>query len=135
MCVHNAGRSVMAEGLFNRLAGGRGEAISAGTTPEVAPYPEVVEAMREAGIDVSEHRGRLLTDELVGSADRVITMGCSVDSQACPAIRYARVEDWGLEDPRGQSPERVREIRDEIRRRVAELIDPNTTTAADKVMP
>lgn len=112
----------MAEAFFNRRAGGRGEAVSAGTVPQEKPHPEVVETMGEVGIDVSGHAGRLLTDEMVKSADRVITMGCAVDEQACPAILYANVEDWGLPDPKGQSPERVREIRDEVARRVALLV-------------
>jgi len=122
VCVHNAGRSVMAEALFNELAAGRAEASSAGTIPGGAPHPVVVEAMREVGLDVAGHRGRLLTDDMVRSADRVITMGCAVDEQACPAVRYANVEDWGLPDPKGQPIERVREIRDEIRRRVEVLL-------------
>jgi len=122
VCVHNAGRSVMAEALFNELAAGRAEASSAGTIPGGGPHPVVVEAMREVGLDVAGHRGRLLTDDMVRSADRVITMGCAVDEQACPAVRYANVEDWGLPDPKGQPIERVREIRDEIRRRVEVLL-------------
>jgi arsenate reductase (thioredoxin) len=124
VCVHNAGRSVMAEAFANELSNGQVEAVSAGTLPSPSPHPEVVEAMREIGLDVSEHRGRLLTDEMVRSADRVITMGCSVDAGACPAILYADVEDWGLDDPKGQPPERVRQIRDEIRRRVEALLRP-----------
>src|SRR5947208_1967827 len=107
VCVHNAGRSVMAEALFNRAAGGRAEAVSAGTVPGGAPHPIVVEAMREVGLDVASHRGRLVTDELVASADRVITMGCAVDEEACPAIRYRAVEDWGLPDPKDRPLERV----------------------------
>lgn len=121
VCVHNAGRSVMAEALFNRLTDGRAEARSAGTEPGGAPHPEVVEAMTEIGLNVSGHRGLMLTDEMVASADRVITMGCSVDQAACPAILYADVEDWGLPDPKGLPPEQVREIRDEIERRVVRL--------------
>src|SRR6266536_3428963 len=122
VCVHNAGRSVMAEAMFNELADGRAEAVSAGTEPQGAPHPEVVYAMRELGIDVSSHLGLMLTDDMVASADRVITMGCAVDEAACPAILYADVEDWGLPDPKGQPPERVREIRNEIARRVADLV-------------
>jgi arsenate reductase (thioredoxin) len=121
VCVHNAGRSVMAEAFFNRLVHGRADALSAGTEPQGAPHPEVVEAMGEVGLDVSGHLGLLLNDQMVASADRVITMGCAVDEAACPAILYANVEDWGLPDPKGQPPERVREIRDEIQRRVASL--------------
>jgi arsenate reductase (thioredoxin) len=119
VCVHNAGRSVMAE-AFARAAGA--EAMSAGTVPQEHPHPEVVAAMDELGMDVSGHVGRLLTDELVSKADRVITMGCAVDEAACPAIRYRDVEDWGLEDPKGKSSGKVREIRDEIRRRVEALL-------------
>jgi arsenate reductase (thioredoxin) len=122
VCVHNAGRSVMAEALYNAMADGRGRAQSAGTIPGQAPHPEVVEAMTEVGIDVGAHRGRLLTDEMVSEADRVITMGCAVDEAACPAVLYAEVEDWGLPDPRGQPIARVREIRDEIRHRVEALL-------------
>jgi arsenate reductase len=121
VCVHNAGRSVMAEAFFNRLADGRAEALSAGTEPQGTPHPEVVRSMNEVGFDVSDHTGLLLTDEMVASAERVITMGCAVDEAACPAIVYADVEDWGLPDPKDQPPERVREIRDEIQRRVADL--------------
>ena len=112
----------MAEALFNSLADGRGEAQSAGTIPGGAPHPVVVEAMREVGIDVAGHRGQLLTDEMVRSANRVITMGCAVDDQACPAVLYTDVEDWGLPDPKGQPIEHVREIRDEIRSRVEALL-------------
>jgi arsenate reductase len=123
VCVHNAGRSVMAEALFNDLAGGHGRAWSAGTEPGGAPHPEVVAVMDEIGIDVSGHQGRLLTDEMVRSAGRVVTMGCAVDADACPAIRYAGVEDWGLPDPKGKSLDEVRAIRDEIAARVRALID------------
>jgi arsenate reductase len=123
VCVHNAGRSVMAEAFFNQAADGRALGVSAGTIPQEAPHPEVVDVMREVGIDVSNHRGRLLTDDLVRSADRVITMGCTVDSDACPAVLFANVEDWGLDDPKGQDPATVRGIRDDIRRRVNELVE------------
>jgi arsenate reductase (thioredoxin) len=122
VCVHNAGRSVMAEALFNRAAGGRATAVSAGTIPSDGPHPEVIAVMREVGLDVASHRGRPLSDGMVVVADRVITMGCAVDESACPAIRYRDLEDWGLPDPNGQPLERVREIRDEIDRRVRALV-------------
>jgi protein-tyrosine-phosphatase len=122
VCVHNAGRSVMAEALFNRAAEGRAEAESAGTEPGASPHPEVIEAMAEIGLDVSGHRGRVLTDEMVAAADRVITMGCAVDEDACPAIRYRHVEDWGLPDPKGLGVEHARVVRDEIDRRVRALL-------------
>jgi len=123
VCVHNGGRSVMAEAFARALAA---DAISAGTMPQDVPHPEVVASMREIGIDVSAHRGALLTDEMVRAADRVITMGCAVDADACPAIRYAGVDDWGLPDPKGKPPVEVRAIRDEVRARVEELVRATT---------
>ena len=112
----------MAEALFNRMARGAAEAISAGTEPQGSPHPEVVATLDEIGIDVSGHRGRQLTDELVRGAERVITMGCAVDAAACPAVRYRDLDDWGIPDPKGQSPDTVRAIREEIRERVASLL-------------
>lgn len=112
VCVHNAGRSVMAEAF----AQARGlQATSAGTVPGGSPHPEVVSAMDEVGIDVSGHRARLLTDQMVAAASAVFTMGCAVGPDACPAILYADVTDWALDDPKDQSIERVRRIRDQIR--------------------
>lgn len=122
VCVHNAGRSVMAEALFNSIAPPGMRARSAGTQPAGGPHPEVVAVMDELGTDVSAHRGEPLTDESVAAATRVITMGCAVDAQACPALRYAALEDWGLHDPKGQPLEAVRATRDEIGRRVAALV-------------
>ena len=122
VCVHNAGRSVMAEAFTNTLANGKAEGISAGTIPQDSPHPEVVLAMKEVGIDMSEHAGRMLDDALVASADRVFTMGCAVDDAACPAILYTQVEDWALLDPKGKPIEEVRAIRDEIRARVEQLL-------------
>lgn len=122
VCVHNAGRSVMAEALTNSLGAGRVRGASAGTVPGSEPHAVVVEAMREIGIDVSGHRGRLLTDDMIRAADEVITMGCAVDEDACPAIRYAMTEDWGLPDPKGLPIEDVRSIREDVRRRVEALI-------------
>lgn len=121
VCVHNGGRSVMAEAFYNLRRAPNTRAISAGTIPQDAPHPEVIEAMNAVGIDVSAHRGRMLTDGMVRDAERVITMGCAVDADACPAIRYADVEDWGLPDPKGKSPEEVAAIRDEVRARVEAL--------------
>lgn len=118
VCVHNGGRSVMAE-AFARAIGI--EAASAGTIPQAAPHPEVVDAMREVGIDVSGHVGALLTDETVAGASRIFTMGCAVDADACPAIRLKDVEDWGLDDPKGRTPDEVRAIRDQIKARVEAL--------------
>ncbi len=126
VCVHNAGRSQMAAALFNTLAAERGldwVAESAGTEPADRVHPEVVEAMGELGIDLSGARPRLLTNDAVEAADRVIAMGCQVDAGVCPAILFRGVEDWGLPDPKGRPPAEVRQIRDEIRRRVEALLD------------
>lgn len=126
VCVHNAGRSRMAEAWFNQVARQRQldlEAHSAGTIPAARPHPEVVAAMAELGVAISAVPGVSLTDAMVTTADRIITMGCQVDAEACPAIFVKGVEDWGLPDPKGQGVAAVRTIRDEIRRRVEALID------------
>lgn len=119
-CVHNAGRSQMAAAWLTALADpSKARAISAGTAPGARVHPEVLVAMAEIGIDLSSSKPRLLTDELAASAAMLITMGCG---EACPAVPGLRREDWPLADPKGQSVERVREIRDEIRDRVEDLI-------------
>jgi arsenate reductase len=121
VCVHNAGRSRIAAAYLNALAGDRYEGLSAGTEPADHPHPEVVEAMREAGIAIDDVPGTMLTYELTDLASRVIGMGCAVE-EACPALRVP-LEDWGLPDPKGQPAERVRSIRDSIRARVERLIE------------
>ena len=120
VCVHNAGRSRIAEAFFNDLARGRFHAASAGTVPADHPHPEVVAAMAEVGIDVPDVPGRLLTEELAETAGTIVTMGCNVED-ACPALTV-ETEDWGLDDPAGKSVEEVAEIRDDIERRVRNLI-------------
>jgi len=120
VCVRNSGRSQMAEAFFNRLADGNARAISAGTQPSEAVNPVVARAMLEAGVDISRNRPKALTSEMLDKADRVITMGC-LDSASCPA-RLVAAEDWGLPDPEGKTLAEVIEIRDEIERRVAELL-------------
>jgi arsenate reductase (thioredoxin) len=120
-CVHNAGRSQMAAAFFNALANPfRAHAISAGTQPGPEVHPEVVEAMAEVGIDLSGARPRKLDGGLTAGASLLVTMGCG---DACPYVPGLRVDDWPLADPKGQSMDRVREIRDEIRRRVEELLE------------
>lgn len=120
LCVHNAGRSQMAA-AFAREYGGAGiVAESAGTMPSERVHPVVVEAMLERGIDLSGARPQVLTDEMASEADRAITMGCAIED-VCPA-GLVETEDWGLEDPSGKPIERVREIRDEIERRVKALL-------------
>lgn len=131
VCVHNSGRSKMAEAFFNRMAAGRDmEALSAGTQPANSVNPTVVAAMREVGIDLSGEVPRRLTREMAQSADRVITMGCGV-AESCPA-GFLITEDWGLEDPQGQPIEKVRQIRDQIRERVATLIASLESGAPEK---
>ncbi len=124
VCVHNSGRSQMAEALFNRLAPEGMQAVSAGTQPGGALNPAAVEAMREIGIDLEAdgHRPKVMTPEMVESSVRVITMGCDVDASACPANYYV-TEDWGLEDPKDKPIEKVRQIRDRIEDKVRNLIE------------
>lgn len=129
VCVHNSGRSQMAEALLNRMADGKAVAESAGTEPTEAVNPNAVKAMQELGIDISTARPKLLTQEMVDRADRVITMGCSVE-ESCPALFLPNVEDWGLEDPAGKPLEKVRGIRDEIVRRVQALLQETQATPA-----
>jgi arsenate reductase len=119
VCLHNAGRSQMSAALFEREAGGRHEADSAGTTPAERVHPEVVEVMGELGIDVSGRVPRRLTDEAARRADVVVTMGCGDE---CPYIPGKRYLDWELEDPKGQPIEAVRRTRDEIAARVRDLV-------------
>lgn len=118
VCVGNAARSQMAEGFFNHLASGEARAISAGTAPAFRIASEAVEVMREVGIDISNHKSKGLTPEMVEQADIVVTMGCGVED--CPVVPR-RSETWDIEDPYGKPIERFREIRDDIRRRVEEL--------------
>jgi arsenate reductase (thioredoxin) len=120
-CVHNAGRSQMAAAWFNRLVDPRhAQAISAGTNPGTRVHPEVVTAMREAGVDLAGASLTKLTREVAEQAQVLVTMGCG---DACPFVPGIRIEDWPLEDPNGQPLERVREIRDEIRDRVQALLE------------
>lgn len=120
-CVHNAGRSQMAAGFFNALADRtKARAISAGTHPGERVHPEVVAAMREVGIDLSAEKPKRLTPELAAGARLLITMGCGDD---CPVVPGVVRDDWPLQDPKGQGIERVRAIREEIRRRVLALIE------------
>jgi arsenate reductase len=119
-CVHNAGRSQMAAAWLTRLANpASARGISAGTEPGARVHPEVLAAMNEVGVDLSAAVPRKLTDELARTATMLITMGCG---EACPVVPGLRREDWPLEDPKGKSVERVREIRDEVRGRIEELI-------------
>ncbi|MDO8578411.1 MAG: arsenate reductase ArsC [Dehalococcoidales bacterium] len=122
VCVHNAGRSQMAEAFFNQFAKGKAKAYSAGTQPADEVNPIAAKVMKEVGIDISGAKPKMLTLEMIESADRVITMGCGDDPAGlCPA-RIVQTEDWALEDPKGKPVEKVREIRDTIKERVAKLV-------------
>ena len=119
VCLHNAGRSQMSQALFERAAEGRHRALSAGTTPGDRVHPEVVDVMREIGIDLADRTPRALTTELAEQADVVVTMGCGDE---CPYIPGKRYVDWELEDPKDRPLDEVRATRDEIERRVRALV-------------
>jgi arsenate reductase len=120
VCVHNAGRSQMAAGYLQHLAGNRIDVFSAGSEPADHLNPVAVQAMAEDGIDITAARPTILTTGAVQHADVVITMGCG---DACPVLPGKRYEDWELDDPAGADIEAVRPIRDEIRRRIQDLIE------------
>jgi arsenate reductase len=119
LCVHNAGRSQMAMGWFNHLAGGRAVALSGGSEPGPSVNPAAVAAMAEVGIDIAREFPKPWTEDGVRSADVVVTMGCG---DTCPFFPGTRYEDWALDDPHGQGVDAVRPIRDEIERRVRALL-------------
>src|SRR5262245_60207841 len=120
-CVHNAGRSQMAAALFNRLADpAKARAISAGTEPGSLVHPEVVEVMREVGVDLSHAPTTKLTADLAQQAQVLVTMGCG---EECPVVPGLQRDDWPVEDPKNQPLENVRRIRDRIARRVEQLIE------------
>ena len=119
VCVHNAGRSQMAAGWLQHLAGDRVEVLSAGSAPAATVNPVAVEAMAEVGVDLAGAEPKVLTTEAVRESDVVVTMGCG---DACPIFPGKRYEDWSLDDPAGQGLDAVRPIRDEIRGRVEELV-------------
>jgi len=125
ICVHNAGRSQMAEAMLDRIATERRlpiRAMSAGAQAADALNPAVIRVMEEAGITMVGRRPKQLTPEMAAAADRIIGMGCGVDAEACPAVA-ALAEDWALVDPAGQPDVAVRRIRDEIRLKVEDLVE------------
>lgn len=126
VCLHNAGRSQMSQALFERATDGRHHALSAGTTPAEHVHSEVIEVMRELGVDLSDHRPQLLTPELAEQADLIVTMGCG---DQCPYIPGKRYLDWELTDPKGRPLAEVRATRDEIDRRVRALSNELDQTA------
>lgn len=119
VCLHNAGRSQMSQALFQRVAGDRHEARSAGTTPGDRVHPNVVTVMKDEGMDLSHNKPRKLDDDLSRWADIVVTMGCG---DSCPVIPGRRYIDWELRDPKDLPIEDVRAIRDDIKVRVADLV-------------
>jgi arsenate reductase (thioredoxin) len=129
VCLHNAGRSQMSAALFDHAAAGRHRALSAGSEadPDGRVHPQVVEVMRELGIDLADRRPQRLTTELAQQADVVVTMGCG---DACPYIPGKRYVDWELPDPKGRPVDEVRATRDDIARRVSELVAELDGTAA-----
>jgi arsenate reductase (thioredoxin) len=126
LCVHNAGRSQMALGFFEHLAGGAAMAWSGGSEPGSEVNPTAIDAMRERGIDISHEFPKPWTDEIVRAADVVVTMGCG---DACPVFPGKRYEEWILDDPAGLGIAAVRPIRDEIERRVRALLGQLDITA------
>jgi len=118
ICTHNAGRSLMAEAFFNHMAQGNGKALSAGSQPADKVNPVATQAMNEVSLDISHKKPTLLTPEMMEGLDRAITMGCA---DACPATTI-ETENWEVGDPKGVPIERVREIRDDIKAKVANLI-------------
>jgi len=124
VCVHNSGRSQMAEAMTNTLAKQMNlpvRALSAGTVVGKSLNPIAVEVMREFGISMESQSPKIVTQAMVDESDQIISMGCGVDAEACPT-RFILTEDWGLDDPAGQPIGRVREIRDQIRERVELLL-------------
>lgn len=119
LCVHNAGRSQMAAGFMRTYGGDSVEVFSAGSEPADSLNPEAVEAMREVGIDIAAETPRRWTEEMIGSVDIVVTMGCG---DTCPYVPGTRYVDWEIEDPAGKDLDLVRPIRDELERRVKALL-------------
>jgi protein-tyrosine-phosphatase len=121
VCVENAGRSQMAEGFFNQRYAPKGyRAISAGTRPVSQINPLAVQAMSEVGIDISSQKSKIITEDMIKSSAKSVNMGC-IERAECPMLFMNSVIDWGIEDPKGKSIEKIREIRDEIDTRVREI--------------
>jgi arsenate reductase len=121
VCVENAGRSQMAEAFARKYVGDKYQFLSAGNIPAPQVHPVVVEAMKERSIDISAAKPKLITAKMTNEVDLVVTMGCSSNG-ICPGLFFVPTMDWPLEDPKGKTLEKVREIRDDIERRVKELV-------------
>ena len=125
VCVENAGRSQMAEAFAKAYGKGKIEAVSAGTMPSSEVNPLIVQVMQERGIDLSDNKPKLITNQMVHDADVIIVMGCSAQG-FCPAPLLNKVIDWGIEDPKDKPIEKVKEIRDEIESKVKNLVEEMT---------
>lgn len=121
VCVENAGRSQMAEGFFTKYAPDGYKAISAGTKPVSEINPVAMEVMKEVGIDISKQKSKDIAEDMMRNSYKTVNMGC-IDKESCPTLFLPNVLDWKLEDPKGKSIDKVREIRDEIDQRVKELV-------------
>jgi len=121
VCVENAGRSQMAEGFFNKYATKGLRAVSAGTRPASQINPLAVQAMKEAGVDIGSQKSKIVTEDMIRDSEKAVNMGC-MDKAECPLLFLNNPIDWGIEDPKGKPIEKVREIRDDIERRVKELV-------------
>lgn len=130
VCVQNAGRSQMAEGFFRKYAPKRYETISAGTVPTSQINLVAVDVMKEVGIDISKQKPKDLTEDMMRNATTIVNMGC-MDDKFCPVLFVPKVIDWGIEDPKDKPIEKVREIRDEIEKRVLEIV----SAAKDNKIP
>jgi arsenate reductase len=123
VCVENAGRSQMAEGFFNQKYRPKGyRAVSAGTRPASQINPLAVQVMKEVGIDISSQKSKIITEDMIKASEKSVNMGC-MDKSECPVLFINNVVDWGIEDPKGKPIEKVREIRDDIDRRVREIAE------------
>jgi arsenate reductase (thioredoxin) len=121
VCIQNAGRSQMAEGFFKKYAPEDYEPLSAGTKPTSEINPIATQAMKEVGIDISKQRPKDITEDMIRNSTKIINMGC-MEKDLCPTVFVPNLVDWGIEDPKGKSIDKVREIRDEIKERVKGLI-------------
>ena len=121
VCVENAGRSQMAEGFFKQYSPEGYQVASAGTKPISEINPVAIEAMNEVGIDITNQKSKEITEEMIRTSDKIINMGC-MDKEACPSLFLNNLLDWNIEDPKGKPIVKVREIRDEIHRKVKELV-------------
>ena len=121
-CIENAGRSQMAEGFFRKYAPKGWSAMSGGTNPKSYVNPLAIEVMKEVGIDISNHKAKIISEDHIRTADLKVNMGC-MDTTQCPSLILGNYEDWGIEDPKGKPIEKVREIRDKIEVKVKELVN------------